>query len=111
MVHPNPYAPQQNMVTQPFPSTASQQMPPPQEPISSIAHTSGDVKPGQPFNAPFFDPADPSLFNFDISSLNFGNHYGALEFGMLGHMSSGAVEPPDTLRPNQLKLLRHLPLQ
>jgi len=96
MVHPNPYVPQQNMVTQPFPSAASQQMPPPQDPISSIAHTSGEAKPGQPFNAPFFDPADPSLFNFDISSLNFGNHYGALEFGMLGHMSSGAVETPDT---------------
>jgi hypothetical protein len=95
MVHPNPYAPQQNMA-QPFPTTASQQMPPPQEPVSSMAHTSGDPKPGQPFNAPFFDPADPSLFNFDISSLNFGNHYGALEFGMLGHMSSGAVETPDT---------------
>ncbi|KEQ74340.1 hypothetical protein M436DRAFT_19744, partial [Aureobasidium namibiae CBS 147.97] len=96
MVHPNPYVPQQNMVTQPFPSAASQQMPPPQDPISSISHTSGDAKPGQSFNAPFFDPADPSLFNFDISSLNFGNHYGALEFGMLGHMSSGAVETPDT---------------
>ncbi|EDU49456.1 hypothetical protein PtrSN002B_006154 [Pyrenophora tritici-repentis] len=43
---------------------------------------------------PLFDPSDPALFNFDISSLNFGNHYGALEFGMLGHMSSGAVETP-----------------
>lgn len=41
---------------------------------------------------PLFDPSDPALFNFDISSLNFGNHYGALEFGMLGHMSSGAVD-------------------
>ncbi|KAI4647302.1 uncharacterized protein J4E79_010455 [Alternaria viburni] len=43
---------------------------------------------------PLFDPSDPALFNFDISSLNFGNHYGALEFGMLGHMSSGAVDAP-----------------
>jgi hypothetical protein len=43
---------------------------------------------------PLYDPSDPALFNFDISSLNFGNHYGALEFGMLGHMSSGAVETP-----------------
>ncbi|KAL6709816.1 Transcriptional regulator of nonfermentable carbon utilization [Coniothyrium glycines] len=41
---------------------------------------------------PIFDPSDPALFNFDISNLNFGNHYGALEFGMLGHMSSGAVD-------------------
>ncbi|ORY17438.1 hypothetical protein BCR34DRAFT_38086 [Clohesyomyces aquaticus] len=41
-----------------------------------------------------FDPSDPALFNFDISSLNFGNHYGALEMGILGHMSSGAADTP-----------------
>jgi len=46
------------------------------------------------YGAPLFDPSDPALFNFDISGLNFGNHYGALEFGMLGHMSSGAAETP-----------------
>ncbi|KAK7535109.1 uncharacterized protein J3D65DRAFT_556176 [Phyllosticta citribraziliensis] len=45
-----------------------------------------------------FDPSDPALFNFDLASLNFGNHYGALEFGMLGHMSSGAAEtPPESI--------------
>ncbi|KAH0111843.1 hypothetical protein KCU66_g12122, partial [Aureobasidium melanogenum] len=109
MVHNNPYAPQQNMVPQPFPPTASQQMPPPQEPISSITHTSGDAKAGASFNAPFFDPADPSLFNFDISSLNFGNHYGALEFGMLGHMSSGAVETPDTDNNNLMTSIPYDP--
>ncbi|KAI9672942.1 MAG: Transcriptional regulator of nonfermentable carbon utilization [Caeruleum heppii] len=50
-----------------------------------------------PFDNTLFDVgADPSLFNFDLASLNFGNHYGALEFGMLGHMSSGAVsDAPD----------------
>ena len=42
----------------------------------------------------FFDPSNPALFNFDLEGLNFGNHYGALEFGMLGHMSSGAAETP-----------------
>ncbi len=41
-----------------------------------------------------FDPNDPSAYNFDLASLNFGNHYGALEFGMLGHMSSGAMMSP-----------------
>ncbi|KAF2804739.1 uncharacterized protein BDZ99DRAFT_151656 [Mytilinidion resinicola] len=46
------------------------------------------------FGGPLFDPSDPALFNFDIASLNFGNHYGALEFGMLGHMSSGAADTP-----------------
>jgi len=49
----------------------------------------------QQYTAPFLDPTDPSFFNFDISSLNFGNQYGALEFGMLGHMASGAGETPD----------------
>lgn len=55
----------------------------------------GTSKQTQPFGAPLFDPSDPSIFNFDISGFNFGNHYGAMEFGMLGHMSSGAVGTPD----------------
>jgi PAS domain-containing protein len=45
------------------------------------------------FNA-LFDPSNPALFNFDLEGLNFGSHYGAMEFGMLGHMSSGAAETP-----------------
>lgn len=43
----------------------------------------------------WFDMNDPALFNFDIDSLNFSNQFGALEFGMLGHMSSGAAESPE----------------
>ncbi|KAG4438107.1 hypothetical protein IFR05_006428 [Cadophora sp. M221] len=46
------------------------------------------------FGGALFDPSNPALFNFDLEGLNFGNHYGALEFGMLGHMSSGAAETP-----------------
>ena len=46
------------------------------------------------FSGALFDPSNPALFNFDLEGLNFGNHYGALEFGMLGHMSSGAAETP-----------------
>ncbi|KAI9799671.1 MAG: hypothetical protein M1825_004406 [Sarcosagium campestre] len=38
------------------------------------------------------DPNDPAMFNLDLQSLDFGNHYGALEFGMLGHMSSSAID-------------------
>ncbi|PNS14237.1 Transcription activator of gluconeoproteinsis ERT1-1 [Sphaceloma murrayae] len=73
-------------------STDSQQMtmPPPQ---------TGDQDPtrmrqtSQSFGMPF-DPSDPHFFNFDISG--FGNHYGAQEFGILGHMTSGAFgESPD----------------
>lgn len=47
-----------------------------------------------PFAGPLFDPSDPALFNFDLSSMNFENRYGALEFGMLGHMATGAGDSP-----------------
>ena len=41
-----------------------------------------------------YETGDPNQYSFDPASFNFGNHYGALEFGMLGHMSSGAAETP-----------------
>jgi hypothetical protein len=47
-----------------------------------------------PFGALPFDPSDPNIFNFNLEGLNFGSQYGAMEFGMLGHMSSGAAETP-----------------
>ncbi|KAI5291932.1 Transcriptional regulator of nonfermentable carbon utilization, partial [Ascosphaera acerosa] len=34
-----------------------------------------------------FDPSHPALFNFDLASMNFDNHYGAMEFGILAHMT------------------------
>ncbi len=43
----------------------------------------------QAYEEPLFDANGISPFNFDLTTLNFDNHYGALEFGMLGHMSSG----------------------
>lgn len=46
------------------------------------------------FSTTMFDPSNPAIFNFDLEGLNFGSHYGALEFSMLGHMSSGAAETP-----------------
>ncbi|RAL07594.1 transcription factor [Aspergillus homomorphus CBS 101889] len=52
------------------------------------------TQPPNPFAGPFFDPSDPALFNFDLSSMNFENRYGALEFGMLGHMATGAGDSP-----------------
>ena len=55
------------------------------------AQVSNDV---QAFGGALFDPSNPALFNFDLEGINFGNHYGALEFGMLGHMSSGAAGTP-----------------
>lgn len=49
-----------------------------------------------PFDGGVFEVSDPMQYNFDPSSFNFGNHYGALEFGMLGHMSSGAADTTPT---------------
>jgi hypothetical protein len=58
---------------------------------ANMATTLGQGAPGMTqFNGLPFDPSDPALFNFDIASLNFGNQYGALEFNMLNHISSGA---------------------
>lgn len=58
----------------------------------SMPQVTNDVQ--NSFGGALFDPSNPALFNFDLEGLNFGNHYGALEFGMLGHMSSGAAETP-----------------
>ncbi|KAG4032712.1 hypothetical protein MFRU_006g01770 [Monilinia fructicola] len=103
-----------------FAANQQGQMPPPLQnrlsfgsnqpsPISPTFHTAGN-RPGvmQGISLPqvsndshaafgggaFFDPSNPALFNFDLEGLNFGNHYGALEFGMLGHMASGSAETP-----------------
>jgi hypothetical protein len=59
--------------------------------MSGLSQVSNDP---QAFAGALFDPSNPALFNFDLEGLNFGNHYGALEFGMLNHMSSGAGETP-----------------
>ena len=50
------------------------------------------------WNGALFDPSDPALFNFDLAGMNFDNRYGAAEFGMLGHMATGAdaTPPSDT---------------
>lgn len=58
----------------------------------SVPQVSNEVPNG--YSGALFDPSNPALFNFDLEGLNFGNHYGALEFGMLGHMSSGAADTP-----------------
>ena len=92
----------------PTPNAAPEQNPTPQHPRLSY----GSLKPTfsrQPaiqqlpasqvskdaqnsFEWVLFDPSNPALFNFDLESLNFGDHYDALEFRMLSRMSSGAAE-------------------
>ncbi|KAI6249291.1 Transcription activator of gluconeogenesis [Erysiphe necator] len=61
--------------------------------LSSQQISSNDVQRAS-FNAgaTLFDANNPNFYGFDLESLNFGNHYGALEFGILGHMSSGVEE-------------------
>ncbi|CAK7201110.1 Transcriptional regulator of nonfermentable carbon utilization [Sporothrix eucalyptigena] len=46
------------------------------------------------FSPALFDPSNPALFNFNLEGINFGSQYAAMEFGMLGHMSSGAADDP-----------------
>lgn len=66
----------------------------PQPSTTGVSNASNQSQ--NPFAGPFFDPSDPALFNFDLSSMNFENRYGALEFGMLGHMATGAGDSPDS---------------
>lgn len=57
----------------------------------TVPQVSGDMS---NFTPALFDPSNPAIFNFNLEGLNFGSQYGAMEFGMLGHMSSGAAETP-----------------
>lgn len=50
------------------------------------------TQPKQQFTPQYMDANDPALFNFDLSSMNFGSNYGALEFGMLGNMGQGIAD-------------------
>lgn len=75
------------------PPPSSGMSPPITQPPSG-GPSSGQTQSQNPFAGPFFDPSDPALFNFDLSSMNFENRYGAMEFGMLGHMATGAGDSP-----------------
>lgn len=83
-----------------FQSLASQQSPP----VQSLGTTIPSSQNGSaPYQQSFsFDPSDPALFNFDISGLNFGNQYGAMEFGMLGQMAGGAADSPSNENNNMV---------
>jgi hypothetical protein len=94
---PSPVSPSFNLPGQPTLHT------------SSIGQSQPDPAAGMPqnWNGALFDPNDPSLFNFDLASMNFGNHYGALEFGMLGHMATGAGETPPSDSATQSGSISH----
>ncbi|KAL8687329.1 MAG: hypothetical protein Q9218_006467, partial [Villophora microphyllina] len=98
MMAPQPYSNQQSPISSQFSSGPSVQPSPMQSMASALqsdAQTNASML-QTPFGGNVFDINDPMQYNFDPSSFNFGNHYGALEFGMLGHMSSGAAETPPT---------------
>lgn len=57
----------------------------------TVPQVSGDMS---AMTSAFFDPSNPALYNFNLEGLNFGSQYGAMEFGMLNHMSSGAADTP-----------------
>ncbi|OMP86649.1 Transcription activator of gluconeogenesis [Diplodia seriata] len=90
----NSYNNQQSPISPQYNQNANQQTSPVQSMGGMPQNQQSNPSGMQDFGGIPFDPSDPALFNFDLASLNFGNHYGALEFGMLGHMSSGAAETP-----------------
>ncbi|KAI9674332.1 MAG: Transcriptional regulator of nonfermentable carbon utilization [Trizodia sp. TS-e1964] len=101
---PSGFVSQQSPVSPPLMSGAGQQTSQPLQVLAgSIPHTSPSIPSTMGhqgmYESPLFDPSNPALFNFDLASMEFGNHYGALEFGMLGHMSSGAAEAPGVSGP------------
>ncbi|KAJ4419746.1 Transcriptional regulator of nonfermentable carbon utilization [Gnomoniopsis sp. IMI 355080] len=55
----------------------------------TVPQVSGDIA---GMASAFFDPTNPALYNFNLEGLNFGSQYGAMEFGMLNQMSSGAAD-------------------
>ncbi|KAI9732783.1 MAG: Transcriptional regulator of nonfermentable carbon utilization [Cirrosporium novae-zelandiae] len=87
--HPSPATPSFNMGSGPG-TTPTHTMP------TTMAQ-SANPNPANlqnPVTGAMFDPSDPAIFNFDLQSLNFANNYGALEFGMLGHITTGAADTP-----------------
>jgi hypothetical protein len=90
---PLPYTGQRSPVSPTF-QTQTNPQPVSMPGMTSLPMTTNDIQNQTAFSGPLFDPSNPALFNFDLEGLNFGNHYGALEFGMLNHMSSGAADTP-----------------
>ncbi|KAL8715899.1 MAG: hypothetical protein Q9220_000566 [cf. Caloplaca sp. 1 TL-2023] len=104
MVAAQAYSDQQSPISPQYSSGPSHQ----QSPMQSMAHAmqqnsqaNTNLMPTA-FGGSVFNIGDPMQYDFNPSSFNFDNHYGALEFGMLGQMSSGAVETPGTDSATQI---------
>ena len=78
--------------------TASGPHAPPMQNLADVMQQNPSTEPPNTMHNAYatnlFDPGDPTQYDFDPASFNFGNHYGALEFGMLGQMASGTAETP-----------------
>ncbi|KAK5113214.1 hypothetical protein LTR62_003550 [Meristemomyces frigidus] len=83
-----------------YQATPPQQISPNPELPRTVGSDSSINMGGGSFDPSLFDVNDKSMFNFNISDMNFDNHYGALEFGMLGQMSGNISTPEvDILNP------------
>ena len=104
LMNPQSYSNQTSPISPHFASGPSHQV----SPMQSMDGVLQQTPPAPPtpmqstFGPAIFDVSDPMQYNFDTASFNFVNHYGALEFGMLGHMSSGAAETPPSENANHL---------
>ncbi|MCJ1395276.1 Transcriptional regulator of nonfermentable carbon utilization [Xylographa bjoerkii] len=105
IMSPQGFGPQQSPMASQYSSAAAQPTSSMQSLVdvmqqSAVADQANPLQGG--FGNNFLDPQDLAQYNFDPASFNFGNHYGALEFGMLGHMSSGAVQTPPSDSTSQM---------
>ena len=73
--------------------------------MSNLINSGPGVSSNQGFGGDIFDASDLSQYNFDPASFNFGNHYGALEFGILGHMATGASKTPPNDHQTSLSMV------
>ncbi|KAI4139102.1 MAG: hypothetical protein LQ341_004357, partial [Variospora aurantia] len=104
MIPSQPYSNQQSPISPHFSSGPNHQ-PSPMHSMAGALQQSSQANPSMmqaPFDGTVFDVHDAMQYSFDPSSFNFGNHYGALEFGMLGHMSSGAADTTPTEATTQM---------
>ena len=81
-----PFATQQSPISPSFQSPGTTPMG-----TLTVPQVSGTI---QGYTTGLIDPGNSGVFNFNLEDYNFGSQYAAMEFGMLGHLSSGAAETP-----------------
>jgi hypothetical protein len=104
LVDPSSFTTQASPISTQFVQNAGQQQPAVQSVVQSMPQpTVQDTRQPMPnYDSNMFDTTDLNQYDFDPGAFNFGNHYGALEFGMLGQISSGAAETPPGENSSQM---------